>query len=192
MPVDLIPLRGPAIAPHLDALAALRIAVFRDWPYLYDGDIDYERRYLAAYQQPGALVVGAFDGDRMVGAATAAPMERHAGDFAAAFPDTDLTALCYLAESVLLPEYRGQGIGHRFFDLREAEARAQGRRRAVFCSVIRPDDHPARPEGARTHDAFWRARGYAPLPGAIARFAWRDLGDDRETEHALQFWGHDL
>jgi hypothetical protein len=29
---------GAGILPHLDAVARLRMAVFRDWPYLYDGD----------------------------------------------------------------------------------------------------------------------------------------------------------
>ncbi|PWJ15004.1 GNAT family N-acetyltransferase [Jannaschia seohaensis] len=185
-------LRGDEIAPYLDALAALRVAVFRDWPYLYDGDMAYERNYLRAYQAPGALVVGAFDGDEMIGAATAAPMEHHAEDFAAAFAGEDLTGIYYLAESVLLPAYRGRGLGHRFFDAREAEARRLGRGRAVFCSVIRPRDHPARPEAARSHDLFWRGRGYAPLPGRIARFSWRDLGAPDETEKPLQFWGRDL
>jgi GNAT superfamily N-acetyltransferase len=185
-------LRGADIVPHLDALARLRIGVFRDWPYLYDGDMDYERGYLAAYQAPGSVVVGAFDGAEMVGAATGARMERHAQDFAAAFAGEDLTSIYYLAESILLPAYRGRGLGHRFFDAREAEARALGRKRAAFCSVIRPEDHPARPEGARCHHAFWRGRGYAPVPGAVARFSWRDMGEEAETEKPLQFWARGL
>ena len=36
-------LTGDAVAGALDDLARLRIAVFRDWPYLYDGDVAYER-----------------------------------------------------------------------------------------------------------------------------------------------------
>ena len=80
-------LTGEAVAGALGDLARLRIAVFRDWPYLYDGDEGYEREYLRAYTAPGAVVVAAMDGDRMVGAATGAPMEDHAEDFAAAFAD---------------------------------------------------------------------------------------------------------
>lgn len=190
--VELRPLRGAEIAPHLDALARLRIAVFRDWPYLYDGDLDYERAYLAAYERPGALVVGAFAGADMVGAATAAPLEQHAEDFAQAFAGQDLSRIYYLAESVLLPEWRGRGLGHGFFDLREAEARRQGRDQAVFCAVQRPESHPARPSGARSHDRFWRGRGYRPLDGVTARFAWRDVGEAAETQKTLQFWGRDL
>ena len=183
-------LTGEAVAGALDDLARLRIAVFRDWPYLYDGDEAYEREYLKAYTAPGAVVVAAMDGDRMVGAATGAPMEDHAKDFAAAFADRPerLEEIFYCAESVLLPEYRGHGLGHAFFDGREAQGRALGRRYSAFCSVIRPADHPAKPGDYRPLDGFWRKRGYQPLPGVIASFHWRDLGCAEETTKQLQFW----
>ena len=32
-----------------DDLARLRIEVFRDFPYLYEGDLDYERQYLSTF-----------------------------------------------------------------------------------------------------------------------------------------------
>ncbi|HEX2082701.1 MAG TPA: GNAT family N-acetyltransferase, partial [Xanthomonadaceae bacterium] len=49
---------GAAVRPHLDAVARLRMAVFRDWPYLYEGDMDYERDYLSAYaRSPGSVFV---------------------------------------------------------------------------------------------------------------------------------------
>lgn len=184
-------LTGADLETALDAVAGLRIAVFRDWPYLYDGTLEYEREYLQSYRDsPGAVLVGAFDGARLIGAATGTPMEDHAEDFAAPFRQTgvDLARIFYCAESVLLPEYRGLGIGHRFFDLREAHARALNRSHVAFCSVMRPDDHPARPESYRTNHAFWEKRGYAPLPGVVANFSWRDLGDAEESRKPLQFW----
>lgn len=182
-------LTGAALAAALDDVARLRIAVFRDWPYLYDGDLGYERDYLRAYDSPGAVVVGAFDGARLVGAATGAPMEDHAKDFAAAFAGREpLDQIFYCAESVLLPDYRGQGLGHAFFDARETHARRLGRRFSAFCSVIRPDDHPARPAGYRPLDGFWRKRGYAPLPGVVAQFDWKDLGEPAPSRKPLQFW----
>lgn len=187
-------LTGDALAAALDDVARLRISVFRDFPYLYDGDADYERDYLRAYQSPGAVVVAALDGERIVGAATGAPMSDHAADFGAAFADRPepLEQIFYCAESVLLPQYRGHGIGHAFFDAREAHARGLGLRHSAFCSVIRPQDHPARPEGYRPLDVFWRKRGYEPLPGVTAQFAWKDLGEAEETDKRLQFWMRDL
>lgn len=188
-------LTGAALDAALDDVAALRIAVFRDWPYIYDGSLDYERRYLARYRNaPEAVVVGAFDGARLVGAATGTPLEDHAEDFAAPFAATDwrLDEVFYCAESVLLPEYRGRGLGHAFFDAREAHARALGRRYSAFCAVIRPEAHPLKPASYRPLNDFWAKRGYAPLPGVVARFDWTDLGEDHQTEKALQFWGRTL
>lgn len=184
-------LTGAALEAALDDVARLRIEVFRAWPYLYDGSLEYERAYMESYRSSAnAIMVGAFDGDKLVGAATGTPMEDHADDFAAAFADTPyaLSDIFYCAESVLLPEYRGQGIGHRFFDEREAHARRLGRKYVAFCGVIRPEDHPMRPADYAPLDPFWRKRGYAPLPGVVARFKWTDIGDQEQTEKPLQFW----
>lgn len=188
-------LTGAALDAALEDVARLRIEVFRAWPYLYDGDLEYERSYLQSYRSSaGAVVVGAFDGPHLIGAATGTPMEDHAEEFAAAFAGTgrDLNAMFYCAESVLLPQYRGHGIGHRFFDLREDHARALGKHSAAFCAVQRPVDHPDRPAGYRPLDDFWRKRGYEPLEGVIAQFRWRDVGEQVETAKPLQFWSRDL
>lgn len=179
----------------IDDVARLRIEVFRAFPYLYDGDLDYERRYLRPYlDSPDAIVVGAWDEERLVGVSTGTPMEDHADEFAAPFAAQrhDLAAIFYCAESVLLPAYRGRGVGGAFFDRREEKARALGRRSACFCAVIRPADHPARPADHQPLDGFWRKRGYAPVEGLTARYSWRDLGDGAATEKPMQFWMRDL
>lgn len=191
MTLRIAPLTPEELDRHLLDIADLRIRIFAAFPYLYDGDRDYEARYLATYRDAsGAIVVGAWDGDRLVGASTGTPLEQHSDDFAAAFagPALPVEDIFYCAESVLLPEYRGQGAGHRFFELREDHARALGRHWSAFCAVIRPPDHPARPPDYRPLDEFWRGRGYAPLEGAIARFAWRDHGEAEESDKLLQFW----
>lgn len=185
------PMRGNEIGKWLDDFAALRIRVFAEFPYLYDGDFAYERRYLSVYRESAeAIIVGAWDGDRLVGASTGTPMEDHADDFSGGWPETEYPVenVFYCAESVLLPEYRGQGIGGQFFEHREAHARALGRKWAAFCAVIRPEDHPMRPRGYVPHDGFWTRRGYRKLPGAIANFTWKDHGEAAESEKRLQFW----
>ena len=188
-------LRGAELEPALDDVARLRIEVFRAYPYLYDGDFDYERSYLEPYRSSaGAIVVGAFENKRLVGAATGTPLADHAKDFAAAFEGTGiaLETVFYCAESVLLPEYRGQGIGHAFFEYREGHARSLGFEKCAFCGVVRPEDHPLKPEGYAPLDPFWRKRGYAPMEGVMAAFSWKDLGETQESEKRLQFWIRDI
>lgn len=193
--VRVVPVSGPAIDPILPALAELRISVFRAFPYLYDGDLAYERWYLERFARaPGALVVAALAGDTLVGAATAAPLAGEHEDFKAPFVRQGLAPedVFYLAESVLLGEFRGRGIGHAFFDEREAAARRQGFRLAAFCAVVRPEDHPLRPAGYRPLDAFWRGRGYAPVPGLTTTFPWKDVGEDVPSAKPMQFWLREL
>jgi len=195
MTLRIEPIAAGEMASVLPDLARLRIEVFRAFPYLYDGDMAYEEKYLRAYaESPGAIVVGAWDGTRLVGAATGAPMEDHAAEFAKPFADRgfDLAEIFYCGESVLLPQYRGQGAGHAFFDLREARGRELGRRYSCFCAVIRPADHPARPANYAPLDPFWRKRGYNLVEGLVASFPWRDIGDSEETDKPMQFWMREL
>ena len=189
--IRIVRLTGQALIEALDDLAALRIEVFRVFPYLYDGDHAYERAYLQTYRDSAdAILVAAFDGARLVGASTGTPMIQHADDFAAAFKGQDmpLDQIFYCAESVLLPEYRGQGVGHAFFDAREVHARALGLTYSTFCAVVRSPDHPLRPDRYAPLDPFWRKRGYAPLDGVIASYHWKDIDQPEETDHPLQFW----
>ena len=189
--VSVRPLTGAALDAALDDLAWLRIEVFRAWPYLYDGSLDYERGYLNEFAaSTGAVLVAAFDGDRIVGAATAAPMESQKPEFRDPFEAAgyDPADLFYFGESVLLPSYRGRGIGHAFFDHREAAARTAGKGICTFCAVVRPGDHPARPAEYIPLDGFWRKRGYAPVEGLVTTFSWTDIGETDETAKPMQFW----
>lgn len=188
-------LTGRDLEAVLDDVARLRIAVFRDWPYLYDGSFDYERNYVESYRNSAsAVVVGSFDGDRLVGAATGTPLADHAAEFAEAFSGAQIAIkdVFYCAESVLLSEYRGHGIGHQFFDHREAHATDLGFQKICFCGVQRPADHPMRPVSYAPLDPFWRKRGYEPIEGAIAHFSWKDVDQTQETKKPLQFWIKDL
>lgn len=190
--IEIHTFNGAGVVPHLDAVAALRIEVFRDWPYLYDGDADYERGYLAVYaRSPASLFVLAFDGDEVVGASTGMPLADEGPAFQRAFREQgiDPAQVFYFGESVLRAAWRGRGLGHRFFDEREAWARTLGRfTMTAFCAVERAADDPRAPPGHRANDLFWCRRGYRRQDDMFCELDWRELGQPEPTTQRLRFW----
>ena len=191
-PVTVSPATGPELQAALPELAHLRREVFRAFPYLYEGDAEYEENYLRTYlNAPGAVVALAREeGGRVVGASTALPLLQETSEVQAPFaaPEFDPADVLYLGESVLLPEFRGRGLGHQFFDVREAHARALGLGVTAFCAVQRPPSHPARPSDYRPLNAFWTARGYTERPDLHTQMSWRDVGEMEETAKEMRFW----
>ena len=192
MTIDVRSVTGDDILTVLPDLARLRIAVFRDWPYLYDGTLEYEEAYLDELAKAkGAVCVIARDGDQIVGASTGAPMVEHADEFGEPFTKAgyDISKIFYCGESVLLKSHRGHGLGHIFFEKREEQAhKLGGFTHSTFCRVIRPDDHPLKPADYIPLDKFWTKRGYAPVEGLTATYAWKDIDQKDETVHHMQFW----
>lgn len=189
-------LTGDALRERIGDLAQLRITVFRDFPYLYDGDLDYEARYLENYvRSADSALIAAFNGETIVGAATALPLEDETENVIEPFRyhGFDVARVFYFGESVLLPVYRGRGVGVAFFDEREAWARSLGRfSLACFCAVDRPIDHPRRPTNYRPLDEFWRRRGFERVPDMTTDFIWRDLDEAEASPKRMLYWSKRL
>lgn len=191
--ITLNTLTGPAIGPLIKTLARLRMEVFRDWPYLYDGDMASEAEHLAEFaRSPTSALIVAQMGADAVGCSTCMALAQEAAHIRAPFEAAgwDVEKVCYFGESVLLPAYRGQGVGVGFFAAREAHARTlPGCTMSAFCAVRRHPADPRRPAGAEPLDGFWRKRGYQRLEGLACTMQWREVGATEETAHLLDFWG---
>lgn len=173
----------------------MRCIVFRDWPYLYAGTREYEAKYLQTYiNSPRAMCATVWDGDRCVGASTAIPLADAPRDMQQPFLDAgmDLARIDYFGESVLLREYRGRGLGVKFFELREAHAHEHGLPVCAFCAVQRPDDHPMKPAAYEPNDAFWQRRGYRKAPQLQTTLDWPDVGETHSTRKPMTFWLREL
>jgi GNAT superfamily N-acetyltransferase len=193
--IEIQSVSGAELEPHLPDLAALRIEVFREYPYLYEGTHASEARYLRSYSASARSVIAlARAGEAIVGASTAMPLEEHGESVAEplAAAGFDPARVYYFGESVLRASYRGHGLGHAFFDLRERAARLHGFGVCAFCAVLRPTDHPLRPSDYHPHDAFWTKRGYRLRPDIVASFAWKDIDQAAETAKPMQFWVREL
>jgi GNAT superfamily N-acetyltransferase len=192
MEVEVRCFTGREVAGRLDEAARLRISVFREFPYLYEGTEEAERLYLADHAgSPRGVLVVAEAAGRVVGVSTGLPLIDADPAFQAPFDRPE--DWFYFAESVVESEWRGRGIGHRFMEVREDHAKSLGFTRACFCAVERPSDHPLRPPGYRGNDDFWSKRGYRRQPDLRASYAWRQVDSgESEVENELVFWTRDL
>jgi len=195
LPIEFKKITGVEIRDYLSELAALRIEVFREWPYLYEGSVDYEARYLETYaKNPSSFIVLALINQQVIGAASATTLIHAEEAFkqpmqAAGIKIEDWV---YFGESVLLSQFRGRGIGHVFFDAREEWARSIGAKGCCFCAVLREDNHPLRPAQARDLKPFWHSRGYHQLAMAQAKFSWKDIDQSDESAKMMQIWVKEL
>ena len=182
----------PELKAFLPDLAQLRIQVFRDFPYLYDGTVEYEEKYLETYtRRAESIVVLVLKGDQVVGATTGLPMESETPEFQRPFIEQgyDPRRIFYCAESILLKAYRGRGVYPRFFAEREGHARALGRfDLSCFCCVQRPENHPLRPTDYQPLDAIWRKFGYVQHPELATSYTWKDVDAPDESPKPMIFW----
>jgi GNAT superfamily N-acetyltransferase len=183
---------GAEFISIFDDLAALRIAVFRDFPYLYEGTLDYEKEYLQVYADAErSFLFAVYDRSKMVGATTCIPLTDETAEVQAPFLQAGipLDRVFYFGESILLPSYRGLGLGHRFFDEREAHAHHFGTYSTTcFCAVERPIDHPLRPLDYQPLDVFWIKRGYTKRTDLQSNFEWLDIGTEQPSTKKMIYW----
>lgn len=188
--------KGGEVADIVEELANLRITVFRDFPYLYDGSFAYEKTYLQTYvNAERSFVFCVYDDTTLVGATTCIPLADETLEVKEPFIETHepIERIFYFGESILLPAYRGLRLGHRFFDVREAHARGFGAfQTTCFCAVDRPGNHPLRPYKYQPLDVFWQKRGYTPQPHLQSQFEWQDIGEDVPTFKRMNYWSKEI
>lgn len=190
--VEFLVLKGSEISKYKNEIAKLRIEIFRDFPYLYEGDLEYEERYLKVYEDSeSSIIVLAIKSNAFIGATTALPLKDENDYVKTPFLNmgVNIEKIFYFGESVLKKEYRGLGIGKMFFKFREEHARSFGSFDITcFCAVDRPNNHKLKPAGYQPLDAFWISLGYKKEPNLISSFSWKDIGDDFETGKPMIYW----
>lgn len=183
---------GKEIETVVTPLAALRIEVFRDFPYLYEGSFEYEKDYLQTYvNSDRAFLFAVFDNEKMVGATTCIPLIDETAEVKEPFEDVgmNLDDIFYFGESILNKECRGKGIGKQFFEQREKHAASfENYTTTCFCAVDRPKNHPLRPEAYAPLDEFWKNRGYKKSKVLKSKFSWKDINEPHETKKTMIYW----
>jgi GNAT superfamily N-acetyltransferase len=185
-------LNGRQARSYIDEVAQLRLRVFFDFPYLYEGSLEYEKKYLETYfKAEHSFILLVEHQGNIIGATTSIWAQEEEENFKGPFTQAgiDPATVFYFGESVLLNEYRGHGIGKLFFEEREKFARSLGFiKYLAFCAVIRNKDHPLMPQEYKPLDGFWNAQGFSKKSGLTTSYEWKDRDQALPTFKKMQFW----
>lgn len=183
---------GEAMKTYLPAIARLRIEVFRDYPYLYERTMHDETQYLKKYANcKDAVLIVIFDGSEIVGVSTGIPLEDEFREVKKPFRENeiDMSTYYHFSESMLLKKYRSRGLGHHFFDEREAHAQKLNKYNhlCLYC-IARPDDDALKPDDYIPQDDFLKKRGYVKHPELTCDVSWRNLNEEESSVKSMVFW----
>ncbi|GAB4232640.1 MAG: GNAT family N-acetyltransferase [Chlamydiales bacterium] len=182
--IEIIPLFGAAVEQKIPEIAKLRIEIFQEYPFLYQGDEDYERRYLKKFSNSSeAIVILSYHGNEIVGISTGLPFREEDPSLHTNFLKHGLEPeeFFYFGESVLKKSYRGQGIGKRFFALRQEHAVRLGYSKLCFCTVIRSDNDPRKPKNYHSLESFWNRMGFEKQSELTCKISWKEIGETAES-----------
>lgn len=193
--VAIASLRGAEAAAAIEDLADLRLTIFREFPYLYDGRREDELDYLARYARtPDALVVTVSEAGKVVGAATGIPLAAEGAALVepVAGSSYPVAQLYYVGELLFYQEYRNRGLGLRLLAEVERQVRSMGGYRYLACAtIVRPENQPARPAGYLPIERFLARTGFKRLDDLQTSFTWREL-DGASCEHPMKYWIKEL
>ena len=183
--------QGIQIKPHIETIAQMRIKYFREFPYMYEGSMDYERTYLDGFsKEKDSLLVMAYDGDNLCGFVTGMPLETEASILESLDTATDLETNYYLSEFIVEELYRGKGLSRLLDEAIENKALSLGYSGFSILTVKRADIDPRRPEMYRGTDAVWEKLGFIKTETSIL-FSWPTIlenGSVEDIENLMDFW----
>lgn len=191
---------GKDIADWIDSMAKLRISEFKEFPYLYSGNMNIEKDYLSCYaKDEHGLFLIAFDGNKVIGVASGIPLAKSTETVPGALEifnknNVNTKDFYYFGEFIVCPQYRNKGIFSKLF-FEECElVKKLGYKNACLMTVDREKDHPSKPLDYRNTDEIWAKFGFEKTNYRLTQ-QWPTIMPDGTVvniQHSLSFWIKEL
>ncbi|MBC7398043.1 MAG: hypothetical protein H7333_11420 [Bdellovibrionales bacterium] len=158
---------GIEIIPHIHEVSKFRVQYFKDYPYLYCGNIDYEKQYLQSFSvEPEAILVAAFDSENKLSAISTGLPLLCSSSILADGPEMflknglDPKKIFYYGEIIISYKYRLKGVVRKVYAMQEKFAITKGFTSIALSTVVRDDFDFRKPQGYKDTDGLWRALGF--------------------------------
>jgi GNAT superfamily N-acetyltransferase len=182
-------LKGSEIKNYIDNLGHFRIKIFKEYPYLYEGDMQYEREYLSRYSKSQkSIVILTQDRQGLVGVCTGIPLEDENTEFIKPFQASDIKEIFYIGEVMVRADSREKGLGTNLLATMLDFIKPPKFKTVCLYTVDRGTNHPLRPPKYKSPESLWNRFGFSKDPAKIVYFRWKDIGDATNTEKPMNVW----
>ena len=105
-------LKGNEIKNYVDELGRFRIEIFKEFPYLYEGNMEYERNYLYRYTKSSeSILILMKDTRGLFGACTGIPLQDEDTEHVRPFQKINIEEIFYIGELMVRADSRGKRLG---------------------------------------------------------------------------------
>jgi len=179
--------QGSDMEQYVNDMIRLRLTVFRESPYFYDGTEGEERAYLEQHlhSEKGLFLI-AKTGDHVIGMLSGTPMKDR-DDYAYPYVKNAIPtdSIFCLGELVVEQSDHREQIGLNLYQLFEEHVRSLGSYDTISeCVVL----HPIAGEGK----SILMQVGGSKCPNLVYHCFWKEIDQEVSTDHVMEYWSKQL
>ena len=191
---------GQDSTDYIDTISKLRVDVFKEYPYLYEGELCYEKNYMLGYttDKQAMIAIARVDG-KLAGVSTGIPLISNSEivvDAKKVFlqEKIEIGDYYYYGEVIVLPEYRGRGLTTKLYAAQNELIKSWGFKHVCILTVVREIDHPLKPVDYKSPEKMWEHLGFFRNK-LITDYHWPTIQADKsvkDIKNTLEFWTKQL
>lgn len=186
--------KGAEIIPYVKKVTDLSLAIYREYPYLYEGTEEEYMPFIEHYAKSElGMACILFDDEKPVGVAIGMPMDtmrkKYQEPLLSKYPEANINSFFYLGEFLILKEYRGKGFGKQIYvELEQSIKKEKLFKTICFCKIDEFELHPLKPDNYKSLDEFWRKLGFEQVEDLSTSVAWRNINELEDSPHKMVYW----
>lgn len=185
---------GSNIANYTHEVASLRCDIFKEFPYLYQGNLSFEYKYIENFsKQQDSVLLLAYKENLLIGCSTGMPLlDNFHEELKLIFRENsyNISELYLFGESVIKKDFRQRGLGGLFFSMRENYVYNCSNNKYKFTSffaIEREYTHPARPKNYYDLSHFWHKKGYVKTDMQVY-MSYKEIGEHTDSAKLMSIW----
>ena len=189
---------GKAINDCFEAIATLRLMVFSEYPYCYQGSFEDEQKHFGQYtcHEDRSLAV-LFEKNQIIGLSTRIPAASALPLLGRAVPELERRGVnieqhYYVIESMIKQAFRGKKRGQLLYQEHEVFIRRRGYQ--TNCLLTLATESTITSVEKKPFTSLWHWLGFKKT-AIQTSFTWLTRMFDhlvREQSHVFDFWARDL